>query len=149
MAQEDKTPRQVGLKRDGTPQKRANQWTKAKEVQGKVNERDRDRIRAEVLAHRLEQHVEGKVELSATQVQAAKILIDKGKPSLQAVEQTIHEEPKSEAEIVAQLHALLANPGVRAQIEAMLKGAPILVDGVGEAQQTPDPAHMSIANASK
>ena len=120
-------PLPVGLKRDGTPQKRSNQWTKAKEVQGKVNERDRDRVRAEVLADRLEKHVNGKVDLSPTQVQAAKILIDKGKPSLQAIEQTNSEEPPTEQEIMAQLHSLLANPGTRAQLQAMLDGAPKLV----------------------
>jgi hypothetical protein len=126
--EENKSNLPVGLRKDGTPQRRANQWTKAKEVQGKVNERDRDRLRAEVLASRLEEHVEGKRELSATQVQAAKILIDKGKPSLQAVEQTVHEEPKSETEIMAQLSTLLADPGTRAQIQAMLNGSPAVVD---------------------
>ena len=135
----------VGLKRDGTPQKRANQWTKAKEVQGQVNERDRDRVRAELLANRLEQHVNGAVELSPTQVQAAKILIDKGKPSLQAVEQTTHEEPASEGQIMASLAHLIsqnpallrplieADPGVRAALKSLVDGVPTVVD----TQQTP------------
>jgi hypothetical protein len=145
--EQTKEPLPVGLKKDGTPQRRANQWTKAKAVQGQVNERDRDRIRAEVLASRLEEHVEGKRELSATQVQAAKILIDKGKPSLQAVEQTFHEEPKTEEEIKAQLHALLPallkDPGTRAQIQAMLNGAPSAVD----APETPLAGHEQATKA--
>jgi hypothetical protein len=140
MTQEESTTLPVGRKKDGTPQKRSNQWLKAKEVQGKVNERDRDKVRAEALANHLEKHVYGKAKLSQTQVQAAKILIDKGKPSLASVEQTTHEAPLDEAETVAKLaHLLAANPallrplleldpGLRASLKSVLDGVPTVVN---------------------
>lgn len=37
----------------------------------------REKIRASMLVDRLEKHAEGEIELTATQVQAAKILLDK------------------------------------------------------------------------
>jgi len=46
----------------------------------------RERISASMLANRLSQHVNGEVEMSATQIQAAKILLAKVIPDLKAVE---------------------------------------------------------------
>ena len=102
--------RLVGHKRDGTPQRRANQWPKRKELGGTGLDRDKDRHRAECAAAMLERHLDGKLDMSATQVQAAKILLDKGKPSLQAVEQTMLEPAmaRTESEILDQLRAYIA-----------------------------------------
>ena len=99
----------VGLKRDGTPQKRNNQWTKRKEMGQQLPDRDKDKHRAECAAAMLDQHLQGNREMSATQVQAAKILMDKGKPSLQAVESTVVEPAvmRSEAELYEELKAAL------------------------------------------
>lgn len=94
----------------------------------------KDKIRAEMLARRLYKFANSKGksskkhEMSQAQVTAAKVLIDKGKPSLQSVESRDIEEPRSEAEIMAQLRALLADPGSRAQIQAMLASSPTPVD---------------------
>jgi hypothetical protein len=71
----------------------ANQFTTGKRT--KHDESTRDKMRAEKLAARLyayaasEEDEDGKtVTLDPTQIAAAKILIDKGKPSLQAIEQS-------------------------------------------------------------
>ncbi len=45
----------------------------------------RDKIRAGMLADRLEKHVEGKLELTASQVRAAEILLRKIVPDLAAI----------------------------------------------------------------
>ncbi len=45
----------------------------------------RDAIRATQLMNRLTNHVDGKVELSATQVRAAEIVLKKIKPDLSSV----------------------------------------------------------------
>jgi hypothetical protein len=130
-----------------TKPKGANQFTTGKRE--KLDEATRDKIRAERAAQVAEQIMNDPESSKDQKLAACKVLLPYGKSTLQSIESRVTQTPPSEDEIQAQLHALLANPGVRAQIEAMLKGAPILVDGVGEAQQTPDPAHMSIANASK
>lgn len=46
----------------------------------------REKIKTGVLMDRLEKHVVGKIELSATQVQAARILLGKTIPDMKAVE---------------------------------------------------------------
>jgi hypothetical protein len=129
----------------------ANQFTKAKEegrvppkgknafTEGKREKMDplqKAKIRAAFAADKLEQYMKGEIELNQSQVSAAKILMDKGMPSLQSIENTTVEEPKTEAEIMAQLHSLLANPGTRAQIQAMLAGSPKAVEGDVQSQQT-------------
>lgn len=104
-----------GFKKDGTPQKRSNQYTKARE-QARLAidaEEHRRRIKVGMLQARLHSAAMGKAEMSATQVAAAKVLLDKAMPTLQAVEQS-HSEPavtRSEAELLEELKALLAaNP---------------------------------------
>lgn len=77
-----------------------NQFTKAKE-QGlpmpyrkphKLDEQTKDKIRAEILSRRVYRyanakgHALDKYRMEPAQVQAAKVLIDKGKPSLQSIE---------------------------------------------------------------
>lgn len=116
----------------------ANQFSRrgpADKIKKGHDEQTKDKIRAERLAKRLFKYANSKgkqaekYRMEPAQVQAAKVLIERGKPALQAVEQRIVEEPKTEAEIKAQLHALLpvllADPGTRAQIEAMLTGHPV------------------------
>lgn len=46
----------------------------------------RDRIQTSMLLNRLEKHVLGDVEMSATQLRAAEILLKKSLPDLQAIE---------------------------------------------------------------
>lgn len=48
----------------------------------------RERIRISMLRHRLENHVLGKLEMSATQIKAAEILLRKCLPDLSAVQHT-------------------------------------------------------------
>lgn len=48
----------------------------------------RDKIQASQLINRLQDHVDGKVELTAAQVNSAKILLDRSLPVLQSVEHT-------------------------------------------------------------
>lgn len=98
----------------------ANQFTTGKRT--KHDESTRDKMRAEKLAARLyayaasETDDDGKeVVMDQSQIAAAKILIDKGKPSLQAVEQTqVSEyESMSEEEIVEQVRSLITlHPGL-------------------------------------
>lgn len=139
--EEEKKPLPVGFKRDGTPQRRNNQFTKAKALQGQVNERDKDRIRAEMLSQRLYKYANSKgkrtekYRMEPAQVQAAKVLIERGKPALQAIESVIYEAPASEEEIKAQLHALLSDPVARAQLESMLKHQPVALPDAPEVTQ--------------
>ncbi len=46
----------------------------------------RDKIQSSQLINRLQNHADGKVELTATQVQSIRILLDKALPNLQATE---------------------------------------------------------------
>lgn len=126
----------VGHKRDGSPQKHSNQWLKRKELKQELSagaERDKDKLRAEMCAAFIEQHVHGKRKMSSSQVQAAKILIDKGKPSLQAVEQTTIEPAavRNDAELVEGLRAIIqAHPDLIQRI---------LGEQAAALQQTPQP----------
>jgi hypothetical protein len=102
-----------GFKKDGTPQKRANQWTKARD-QARLAidaEEHRRRIKVGMLQARLHSAAMGKADMSATQVAAAKVLLDKAMPTLQAVEQSYTEPAatRSEAELLAELKAVLAS----------------------------------------
>lgn len=51
-----------------------------------LSENTRERIQTTMLAKRLQDHVLGKCELSATQIQAARILLNKTLPDLQSVQ---------------------------------------------------------------
>lgn len=108
----------------------ANQFTKAKEegkeppkaenayTTGKRDKMDaaqKAKIRAAFAADKLEQYMKGEIELTAPQVSAAKILMDKGMPSLQAVEQTEVSdlEKMSEEELLGLVNALItSHPGL-------------------------------------
>ena len=122
----DKQPIAVGLKRDGTKQARSNQWIKRKAIKAvgadAAIERDKSRLRAEYASRMLESHLDGTVKLDAVGVQAAKALMDKGLPSLQAIETTSVEPAMTMTEetILASLvSAMTAYPHLvnRAQAE--------------------------------
>ncbi|HXC66181.1 MAG TPA: hypothetical protein VN638_02110 [Nitrospiraceae bacterium] len=61
------------------------------------SKRDKDRIRASQLLNRLDSFANGKVKLSAAQVQAAKIVIGKVVPDLKSVEMAGDPEKPIEA----------------------------------------------------
>jgi hypothetical protein len=86
--------------------------------------KEKDAIRAEFAAKKLEAHMRSpeKNTLTPTQVSAAKILMDKGKPSLQAVEQTNIEPAlaRTESEIIESLNKIIdANPDILTQLIAI------------------------------
>ena len=72
-----------------------NQFSRPGSRRTKHDEGTKDRIRAELVAKRLHKFAMAKGEnikkhwMDAPQVAAAKVIVDKGKPSLQAVEQTV------------------------------------------------------------
>lgn len=81
----------------------------------------KDKIRAEMLSKRLEKFAKArgkqidKHRMEPAQVQAAKVLIDRGKPVLQAIEQTqVNEwDRMSEEDICEMVNALItANPAL-------------------------------------
>ena len=53
-----------------------------------LNDKWRERIQTSMLVNRLNDHVVGKVEMSATQLRAAEILLKKTAPDLQSVTYT-------------------------------------------------------------
>jgi hypothetical protein len=117
---------------------RSNRWLKRRDE--KDREAIRERIKTDMLCAQLERAAAGEIELSPTQVQAAKVLLDKTLPSLQAVEQTQIEAPKDEGEILGALTHLLsqnpsllrqladADPGLRAALKSAIEGVPSVVD---------------------
>lgn len=122
----------------------ANQFTKG--TRKKHDEATIDKIRAEVLADRMYKFAKAKGPKTAKhrmdkdQVAAAKVLIERGKPALQAVEQRIVEEPKSDAQILemieGQLHTLVGNPAIRAKLKALLDGSTPSLELVAPHQST-------------
>lgn len=58
----------------------------------RLNNRHQDMVRAKIQAsqiiNRLQKHVDGEAEMTPTQIQASKILLDKSLPNLQATEIT-------------------------------------------------------------
>lgn len=122
------------------PQERKaeNQFTKG--TRPRIRDRaEKDAIRAEFAAKKLEQHAKGEIELSDSQVAACKALMPYGKATLQSVQQTITEQPVDEQETMAQLAHLLAakpeilaplvqaDPGVKAALRSILSGQPVQV----------------------
>lgn len=89
------------------PPKASNQF-----IKGTRTEHDpqtKAKIRAAFAADKLEAYLNGEEELDSTKVAACKILIDKGLPSLQAVESTeVNQFDKmSEDELREQVRALI------------------------------------------
>ena len=56
---------------------------------GSFGERQRANIKTGVLVKRLRDHAVGEIEMSSTQIQAARILLNKTLPDLKAIEQAI------------------------------------------------------------
>ena len=107
----------------------ANAYTSAEELGLPAKaERSKDAVRAEILAQRLYQFAaeqkdaEGnKVEMDSVRVQAAKILIDKGKPNLQAIEQVNYDgdEHADQETLKAKLRSIaMANPALLSEVLA-------------------------------
>lgn len=106
----------------------------------------RRKIKAGILIARLNKAAAGKVDLTKSQLEATKMLLDKAVPSLQAVEQTVINpiDEMSEEQVSSQALALItsrqhlviaaidADPGLRAAVTAHITGKPSVV----EAQQT-------------
>ncbi len=108
----------------------ANQYTKAEEegrekpvgqnlfTQGKkkgLDAYEKAKIRAGIAADKLERFLNGELDMSPAQVSAAKVLIDKGLPSLQAIEtKEVNDwERMTEDEMMEMVNALItANPGL-------------------------------------
>lgn len=111
----------------------------------KLDDQTKDKIRAEILSRRVYRyanakgHALDKYRMEPAQVQAAKVLIDKGKPSLQAIEQSNADpfDSMSVEMMVEQCRALiLSHPEI---IQALnLVPAPVAVD-----QEAEQPAQAS------
>jgi hypothetical protein len=118
----------------------ANQFTKG--TRKRHDEQTIDKIRAEALAKRLFKFAKAKsnkrkdLDMSPAQVAAAKVLIERGKPALQSIEQRITEEPVTEEQLMAQMHSLLADPTIRAQLKAHLEGLDQPANDDVQAQQS-------------
>ena len=104
----------------------ANAYTTGK--RDRMDSAQKAKIRAAFAAEKLEAHLNGETELTQSQVSAAKILMDKGMPSLQSVESTeVNEfDSMSEEELKGMVQALITShpwllrefaPGVRAADE--------------------------------
>ena len=131
-----------GNKKPNAPEAQ-NQFTTGKRT--KHDQRTKDAIRAELLSQRLQAFVTGQVEdddenksvpdLSPAQVAAAKILIDKGKPSLQAVEQQqVNEwDQMSEEQIKDTVRALILSRPELLQ-ELNLQPAMKVIEGQDQAK---------------
>lgn len=115
----------------------ANQFTKGTRTEH--DEVTKDRIRAEMLSHRYYKFAMARPEkatkmgITKEQVASAKMLIDKGKPSLQSVEQSTADpfDSMSVEMMVEQCRALiLSHPEIIAALN--LIPAPIAVDPEAE-----------------
>ena len=63
----------------------------ARDRKGPLTEKWRERIKTGVLIDRLVKHASGELELSTTQIQAARILLNKTLPDLRATEHSMDE----------------------------------------------------------
>lgn len=96
------------------------------------------------IVNRLQRHIHGDesgepVELSATQIQAAKILLDKSLPSLQSADITAHSSPQIEPQEVLQaklLEVIRSNPLLIRELVSAL--GPHALPGVVVDQRTTD-----------
>ena len=99
--------------------KGANHFTTGKRI--RMDDAQKDKIRAEILAQRLFKFAKAKGEkadklhMDPAQVAAAKVLIERGKPALQAIEQTEVNpyDRMTEDELEEHVRALItSNPGL-------------------------------------
>jgi hypothetical protein len=124
----------------------ANQFTKG--TRTKHDDATKDKIRAEMLSKRLEKFAKArgkqiaKHHMEPAQVAAAKVLIERGKPALQAITHEAKDpyEGMSDEEIRGQAKAHITarvslvcelldeDPAFRASIQAHLSGKPVAVE---------------------
>ena len=106
----------------------ANQFTKG--TRTKHDESTKDKIRAELLAQRLYKFAKAKGEkakeqdMSQAQVAAARVLIERGKPALQAIEQSTLNpiDSLSEDEMLGMARALItAHPELISKLNLVPK----------------------------
>jgi hypothetical protein len=128
-------------------QKRSNQHIKRAERVRDV-EFARRKIKAGILISRLAKAAAGKIELSKSQLEASKMLLDKAVPSLQAVENTNVSplDQMSEEQLADQAKALIissprlvleaidSDPGLRAAVLAHITQKPVVVEQQTHAQ---------------
>lgn len=96
-------------------------------------------IQAGVLVNRLKRHAKGEIEMTPTQVQAAKILLDRALPTLSSVEQTVLDPASSmtEDQIIAQMTEIaLKHPHLIRQLNAKLGPAPDVAVQSGKSDAT-------------
>jgi len=117
--------------------KGSNQFTTKKRE--RLDPKQRDAIRAEFAAKKLEAHAKGEVTLSDSQVAACKALMPYGKSTFASITEQQYEAPKDEQETLAALAHLIASnpallkplieadPGVRAALKSVLDGQPVAV----------------------
>lgn len=125
---------EAGRKGSSARKKRSNQWIKRRE------ELDLELLRAQIpadeLLDMLYKDASGKRRIEAGQRASAEILLNKALPNLQAVEQTQAQAPQSEQELLAAFaEHLRSDPGLRAQLQALLSGAPTPVNGSDSSQE--------------
>jgi hypothetical protein len=112
-----------------------NQWTKLQRARSPEAARKleawRDRYRAGELIERLVRHARGEVGLSASQIKALEIVLDRLEPRLSAVEQTVHDPDaqKTPEQLLDELGELLkAHP----EYVRKLGFVPLLEEVAGE-----------------
>lgn len=130
----------------------ANQFTKAEEegrekpkgqnlfTQGKkhgLDAMEKAKIRAGIAADKLQRFMDGEIELSQAQVSAARALMDKGLPSLQAVEQKeVNDlDRMSQQEMDDMVRALItANPGLLQRLNLVSKPCAVATNAVQQGE---------------
>ena len=111
-----------------------NQYAK-RTAQAQLRSQDMaKRIKSGMILKKLQDHLAGKIDLTSTQVETAKLLLSKTMPALQSIEQTNTEQEINPDQVQSQLQAMLSNPsilsailadsGLRAQLKAALDGVP-------------------------
>lgn len=81
-----------------------------------LSENWKAKIQASQLINRLQKHVDGEIQLSATQVNAAKVLLGKAVPDLKSIENTGDPEKPVSIELTSKALGLLS----KEQLEALL-----------------------------
>ena len=97
---------------------RRNQRSKCKADKQAAEQREawKDRIQPGKLLAKLEAHMDGKVELSASQIKAAEVVLDRLVPRLSSIEQTEVNEMDA-----------LSGEGILGRIQALLQADPTLL----------------------
>lgn len=84
-----------------------------------LSAKTRERIKVSMIVNRLQSHVMGEVEMSSTQLQAARILLAKALPDLQSIEHSGQISTKSITEMTdEELIAVARRSGYGASEEA-------------------------------